>query len=189
MKTNILCIFLALILIFGILSLPYEFDLSIGNNVSDKNEDDESDTPSDGVITDEEEVRPNPGTPGDDTLGPVVTLRHEDLTSCPTCFIPCTYNYENYGSIGGWYYEIFCLQCDYHDSSGCSVTHEYSNKDGVCTALNCYHKCTHDFTWEAIEYVLPVDERFSMFDVSTLEYGDSAVYNGICTICQKTITD
>lgn len=175
---DILTICLALILVVGIFALPYDFDLSIGNNVSDdKNDGGTSDTDTD---TDTED--------GGGNSSPIVTSPHPTLV-CPTCSGECISSCENYGSIGEYHYSLYCSQCDYNDFNGFTVTHEYSNKDGICTASNCYHKCTHNFTWEAISYYLPYDERFSMFDPSTLTDGDSAVYNGICTICQKTITD
>ena len=187
-KTNFLCLVLAVILLIGIFSLPYDFDLSIGNNTSDKN------APSDEDITieGEGEVRPNPGSPPDNTLDPFVSLRHPDSFICESCgkeyLITEKLQYiEDYGSIGKLYSLDVC-DCGVYSSSP-TILHEYSNKDGICTAAGCGYKCTHTFTWEAIEYYIHLDDRFSGFDIeSPDDYGEvTAVFDGVCAICQKTI--
>ena len=179
---DILTICLALILVVGIFALPYDFDLSIGNNAtSGKNDDVTSDT-------DNDNSNENGGTNNGENSDLIVTAPHSSPV-CPTCLKECTYTSEDYGSIGVYYYNLNCSVCDYSDSNGFSAYHEYSNKDGICTAQACSHECTHEFNSWAIQYVLPYDDRYSMFDASTMTEGDSAVYEGVCTICQKTITD
>lgn len=189
---DILTICLALILVVGIFSLPYDFDLSIGNNTdSEQNTDDVTgDTDNENAgDTDSDES----GDINNDEEPPslISTPPHSYIVYCSSCSSRVDVyeegcSKEDYGSIGESWYNI---QCDCGEGLYGGFYHEYSNKDGVCTASGCGHECTHTFTFDAINYLLPGDEQFSMFDVSTLSSGDSSVYEGVCTICQKTITD
>ena len=190
---EILSLCLALVLVFGILALPYDFDLSINNKnnsnkVEEKPDDHPSDTDGDGT---DNNGNDNSGgnTPENGGNTNLIETAMHPVVRCSECLAgedSLSVFIELYGSIGEQYYSIYCFACDV-SSDSVSITHEYSNNNGVCTARGCGHECTHTFTQDAINFVLPYDERFSMFDSSTLSDGDSAVYNGVCTICNKTI--
>ena len=179
---EILCICLALILVLGIVALPYDFNLSINNNTSTNKGEDEADKPS----TDNNgDGNGDNNNGGDSSL--ITTSRHEYPDFCSECDSSnISSSCEDYGAIGEDYYSVTCNSCG-SNLGFYSISHEYSNKDGVCTALGCGEECDHRFTFEAINYYISNDSRFAMFDPYSLSPGDSAVYNGVCTICQKTI--
>ena len=190
-KTNFLCLVLAVILLIGIVSLPYDFDLSIGNNSNSGNVSDNNDTDNN---SNNDNVDNNPGV-GDDNgnnNGSIVTLCHPDSVICESCgkeyLITEKIQYaEDYGSIGILYSLDTCDCGNYLNLS--TVLHEYSNKDGICTASGCMHNCTHTFSFDALNYYIPYNDYYSGFDIeSPDDYGDvSAVFDGVCAICQKTI--
>ena len=91
------------------------------------------------------------------------------------------YYVEYYGSIGACYYNVCCESCD-QDCEGFEVRHVYDDS-GRCLYSGCAVLCDHTFTEDAISFVVPYSEEFSMFDEDELYEDPSSVYNGVCTIC------
>ena len=147
--------------------------------------------------TDEPEINNQPETDeeGEDII--VDKSAHNYLIECPSCGKTEDYRrldkfsvaVEDYGSIGFCAYNLDCGYCGVNSSPGFSITHVYSS--GACTVYGCTAKCDHTFTADAIEYIIPYRDQFSMYKDSNLSAGASAVYSTgkemNCTICGKNI--
>ena len=191
-KTNFLCLVLAVILLIGIVSLPYDFDLSIGNNSNSGSVSDNNYTDNNG---NNDNVDNNPNE--DNNPGPGLKSSHKTEVYCDNCSYAfdviinedCISLWgEYYGSIGCYLYEITCGNCDaLTNPDWVDITHLYIDADGICKAAGCGYVCDHYFTDDAVWYYIDNDERFSEIVENGIPENRSAVYNGVCTICQKTI--
>ena len=121
---------------------------------------------------------------------------HNYLIECSSCGQIEDYRHlqnfdlsiEDYGSIGFCAYSFNCGYCGNSCNPDFSLYHVYS-KSGMCTCYGCTVRCDHTLTSDAIDFVIPNDERFSMIKDRNLTHGDSAAYSSddgfdmYCAIC------